>query len=192
MQKKVVEINVENNLESIGSKNKSVKKSKAQNEVESFGIVEINNTSSKRRVKNQKDKGYEKNVVSALKKGVKKNLNKVEDYLNFDFRSKANKQENKVEETSLKVEKRATKTAVSKSTEEKINAVIAAMGLKTAQIEASEEIITNKVDGETKTFKIEAEDNRQVINAVEACDRFVFDEAAERIMSIARIGHLFD
>lgn len=188
----MVEINVENNLESIGSKNKSVKKSKAQNEVESFGIVEINNTSSKRRVKNQKDKGYEKNVVSALKKGVKKNLNKVEDYLNFDFRSKANKQENKVEETSLKVEKRATKTAVSKSTEEKINAVIAAMGLKTAQIEASEEIITNKVDGETKTFKIEAEDNRQVINAVEACDRFVFDEAAERIMSIARIGHLFD
>ena len=100
MVKKLVTIDVEDKELKKSAKSVSAKKTKAveKKEVEDFGIVEINNASAVKKVKNKIEKGFEKNVSSAVKKTVKAKTSKVDDYFDFSFRT--NESENKVEKTS--------------------------------------------------------------------------------------------
>lgn len=143
-----VDVEDENLTNSASSKTTKLVKSSAEKEVESFGIVEINNNSSKKRVKSTKDLGFEKNNTACAKKSVKSKVHEVEDYFDFSFRP---------------TQKVATKKVASKpaSTTKKIK-------------------------------KIEEVAHRQIIELAEACDRPSFDETAEKIVSVARMGSLFE
>jgi len=91
MAKKLVEIEVndEKLTKTAQSRQSGVKKSVAEAEVESFGVVEINNTSSKNKVQKKADAGYEKNVTSGSRRPVKTKVSEVEDYTDFCFRKTA-------------------------------------------------------------------------------------------------------
>lgn len=91
MAKKLYEIEVDNeNLtKTAKSKASSVAKSVAEVEAESFGILEINNASSTKKVSKKADAGYEKNVTVAKKRQIKSQISEVEDYTDFCFRKTA-------------------------------------------------------------------------------------------------------
>lgn len=92
MEKKVFAVQLDDkSLETSASKLAEVKVSKSQKEVEKFGVVGINNKSSKGKVKKTTDIGYEKNIISTSKKSVKSSISYVDDY--FDFSFKVNKKE---------------------------------------------------------------------------------------------------
>ena len=77
----------EKNIEStVGSKSSKVVADASQNEIESLGVVEINNNSAKKKIKNSIILGFEKNITGAEKKSVKTELSKVDDYFDFSFR----------------------------------------------------------------------------------------------------------
>ena len=135
MVKKLVTIDVEDKELKKTAKSVSAKKTKAaeKNEVENFGIVEINNASAVKKVKNKTEKGFEKNVNSTTKRTVKAKTSKVDDYFDFSFR-----------------------TSVSESAKE-----------------------------ETPVLKMEEETN--VVSEV-----VKFDNEADRIIMVARLGSLFD
>lgn len=146
MAKKLVTIDVEDkNLKtsagSVKAKNTKVAEKK---EIENFGIVEINNASSTKKVKANTEKGFEKNVSGEAKKSVKTKTSQVDDYFDFSFKTKAAKVEEKKEEKVQEV-------AVLKVSEE----------VKTAQC--------NNV-------------------ASSVC----FDNEANNVIRVARIGSLFD
>ena len=94
MAKKVYTIEVEDKKLESTTKAKRVRtvKSKAEKEVESFGIVEINNASATSKVKNKTDKGFEKNIVGTTQKSVKQQVNEVEDYFDFCFKVEEKKE----------------------------------------------------------------------------------------------------
>ena len=91
MAKKIyeIEVNDENLTKTAKSKANSVAKSVAEAEVESFGVFEINNTSSIKKVAKKADAGYEKNVTVAKKRQIKSQVSEVEDYADFCFRKTA-------------------------------------------------------------------------------------------------------
>ena len=91
MAKKIyeIEVNDENLTKTAKSKANSVAKSVAEAEVESFGILEINNASSSKKVSKKVDAGYEKNVTVAKKRQIKSQISEVEDYADFCFRKTA-------------------------------------------------------------------------------------------------------
>ena len=108
MVKKLITIDVEDKELKKSAKSVSAKKTKPveKNEVENFGIVEINNAGAIKKVKNKTEKGFEKNVSSATKRTVKAKTSKVDDYFDFSFR--ANVSESAKEETPvLKMEEEA-------------------------------------------------------------------------------------
>ena len=88
MVKKLVTINVED--KELKSTTKSVVSKKSnvveKKEVENFGVVEINNSSAVKKVRGKSEKGFEKNVSSSVKKSVKAQTSKVDDYFDFSFR----------------------------------------------------------------------------------------------------------
>ena len=91
MAKKVyeIEVNNENLTNTAKSKSSEVKKSVAEQTVETFGVVEINNASSAKKVSKKTDAGYEKNVTTAKKRQIKAQISEVEDYTDFCFRKTA-------------------------------------------------------------------------------------------------------
>lgn len=111
-----VELNDEKLIASKGSKAAKVSALESQREVEAFGIVEINNNSSKNKIKNKKDAGFEKNVLESQKKAVKSNLAQIDDYFDFSFRPTA-KVEEKVVEKKVAAKKTSCKTT--KTTDKK-------------------------------------------------------------------------
>lgn len=88
MVKKLVTIDVEDKELKKTAKSVSAKKTKTveKKEVENFGIVEINNASSVKKVSKKTEKGFEKNVSTAAKRTVKAKTSKVDDYFDFSFR----------------------------------------------------------------------------------------------------------
>ena len=169
MVKKFYTIEVDDENLKNTAKSKSVKtdKSVSEKEVESFGIVEINNSSSKCKVRNTKDVGFEKNVTNCGKKTIKAQVSQVVDYFDFSFRPEAEVKEEKV------ATKKCTKKATAKTTTK----------AKTATKTAKKTTTVLKIDEE----KIEAE--RSINLAVEVCERT--DDQAEKIVSVARLGSLF-
>ena len=92
MAKKIYEIKV-NDKSLVSTKpvaDKPVKVDKS--EVEQYGVLEINNASSKKMVKNKTEKGFEKNLTSSAQKTVKSKTSKVDDYFDFSFRKRSNQQ----------------------------------------------------------------------------------------------------
>lgn len=116
MAKKLVTIDVEDkNLKaSAGSVKAKTAKAAEKKEIENFGIVEINNASSAKKVKANTEKGFEKIVSGESKKSVKAKTSQVDDYFDFSFKTKAAKTA-KVEE---KKEEKVQETAVLKVSEE--------------------------------------------------------------------------
>ena len=117
MVKKIVTIDVEDKEIKKTKKSVSAKKavSDEKKEVENFGIVEINNASSVKKVKNKTEKGFEKNVSETVKKAVKSKTSKVDDYFDFDFRANSSE----VKAVEVKIEE----TPVLKMEEEHVEAI---------------------------------------------------------------------
>lgn len=112
MVKKLVTIDVEDKELKKTTKTVSAKKTKTveKKEVENFGIVEINNASSAKKVSKKAEKGFEKNVSETTKRTVKAKTSKVDDYFDFSFR--VNSTEAVAEEAPvLKIEAEEVKTA---------------------------------------------------------------------------------
>lgn len=164
MSDRVKTFNVEdtNLVSSAKSKTKKVKESVAQAEAEKFGIVEINNSSSKSKVKKTAERGFERNNVSCSKKPIKSKLHKVDDY--FDFNLRAN------------------------SKSEEANGKASALKMKTEDVEVIKEKTASSKSVQSKVANTE---RHQAIIA-EVADRVVFDEEANRNIAVARIGALFD
>jgi hypothetical protein len=112
MVKKLVTIDVEDKDLKKTKKSTVSKKAKTveKKEVENFGIVEINNASSAKKVKNTTEKGFEKNVSETVKRTVKAKTSQVDDYFDFDFR--ANVSEKKEESSVLKMSEEVKVEAV--------------------------------------------------------------------------------
>lgn len=102
MSKKFYTLEIdEKNLEtSVKANNAEQKKTVSQSEVESFGIVEINNASASKKLKNTAEKGFEKVVSGAEKKTVKAEIHKVDDYFDFSFKS-TDKMEEKIDDNEI-------------------------------------------------------------------------------------------
>ena len=112
MVKKLVTIDVDDKDLKKTKKSTVSKKAKTveKKEVENFGIVEINNASSAKKVKNTTEKGFEKNVSETVKRTVKAKTSQVDDYFDFDFR--ANVSEKKEESSGLKMSEEVKVEAV--------------------------------------------------------------------------------
>lgn len=196
--------------------------------VEDFSIANLSSNRSTR-----KKSEYECNKNLNTKITIKRNLSKVENYAEFDFRAgrKTSVELKKPEiktEISVKVEepakvatvvkekKEKSKTAVAKKTCSSKKATSKAnvkseyevtkydvelirelLGLtetsnsRETVISEDSEIVVVKADAPAK-FKEREDEFRQSSVVAVACDRDVCDDAAERIVSIARMGALFD
>lgn len=122
MAKKLVTINVEDK-ELVTPKRVAKTKTEVQEkkEIENFGIVEINNASSAKKVKKNVERGFEKNVSGEAKKTVKSKTSQVEDYFDFSFRKN---EQAKVEDVKdVKVTKKASSSANSVKKVEKSEVV---------------------------------------------------------------------
>lgn len=101
MVRKVYTVKVDDEkLASAGSKQTKINANNAEKEVQNYGILEINNNSSKGKIKNLKDAGFQKNVTNAEKKSIKATISKVDDYFDFSFRPEVKVEE--VKKTSAK------------------------------------------------------------------------------------------
>ncbi len=128
MAKKLVTIDVEDKELKKTKKSTVSKKAKTaeKKEVENFGIVEINNASSAKKVKNTAEKGFEKNVSETVKRSVKAKTSKVDDYFDFDFR--ANVAEKKEETPVLKMSEEVVAESVSIDNEASRIIMVARLG----------------------------------------------------------------
>lgn len=181
MTKNLVTIDIQDKNLKSSAKTVTSKKVKPEEkkEIETFGIVEINNSSSAKKVKSNVERGFEKNVSGESKKTVKSKVSQVEDYFDFSFRKdvvekNANLSE-KNEKTTTKTAKSATKakTTTAKTTARKTTAK--------KQDAVKEEVSALKIDNEIETEKVK--------NTYETVD---FDSEANQIIRVARIGSLFD
>ena len=164
-----IQVKDENLKASVKSKSVKTKKTASEKEVETFGIVEINNASSKGKMKNSADAGFEKNVTSCAKKAIKAQVSKVDDYFDFSFRP----------------EEKVAKVATKKATVEKKSTV----AKKTTKAKNTVE----KQSAKTSILKIDDEKiERSYAVVAEACERLTSDDDAARIISVARMGLLFD
>lgn len=128
MAKKLVTIDIESKNLKVSEKPSESKSAKVEEkkEVENFGIVEINNASATKKLKNKQDKGFEKNVSGSAKKSVKAETAKVEDYFDFSFRTNqsaktASSKESKVDVKADKKVETVQTTPVLKINEEMKN-----------------------------------------------------------------------
>lgn len=187
MAKKVYTLSLdEKNLQSSVSHKSAVDKKKtcAQKEVEEFGIVEINNAGASKKVKNNKEVGYEKVVSCASKKQVKENIHQVDDYFDFSFRpEKQVVKESKKEEAKVitkpakKVEAKATAKKSTKPALKETEVII-----DNSKKTVSAPSINPKHIAEVKTYKMEET----------SPERTIYDDAACYNISVARMGALFD
>ena len=145
-----------------GSKASKVATRDSEKEVETYGIVEINNNSAKKKVKNTNDVGFEKNVTGSEKKAVKSNLAQIDDYFDFSFRPCA-KAETKIE---VKVEKQV---------DVKVSA-------KKACVKKAVKESANKAVVEKKT---------EIIDNAKSCQSYTMSDEARKVVSVARAGSLF-
>ncbi len=184
MTKKVYTIKVDDENLKNTAKSKSVetKKKASEEAVETFGILEINNASSKSKVRKTADAGFVKNETGCAKKNVKSKVSEVEDYFDFSFRPQTKTAEVKVE-AKAEVKKAPAKKAATKTVAKK---EVKSKTTKTAKAEAK--------TSSASTLKMpatEEKSERTKVVVAEVCDRICFDDDAEKIMSVARLGALF-
>ena len=214
MSRKVftLEIKDEVQAKSEPAKKVSTKTEKKSADFE-FGVSEINNSSAKKRVTQKTELGYEKNVCSASKKPVKAKVEEVDDYFDFCFKKpvKTVALEEKVEEikpqslisekliemlTDEEVKKPASKKPAKTTTKEPVTKKTTTTKTKTVKKEPTKKTTTKKTQTKTesakKATKIKEVVKEEVIKT--AIEKFeeVLDDDALRVVSVARIGSLFD
>ena len=174
MAKKVYTIDVASKNLKVSAKPSESKSVKTQEkkEVENFGIVEINNASATKKIKNNVEKGFEKNLSGTAKKSVKAETAKVEDYFDFSFRT--NQSAKKVSETKEEKVETKTKSAVKKS-ESKV-----------------EKTSVQKVDDTQVAVSVKNIDDIKSSQSENVSKSVKFDNDANQIVRVARIGSLFD
>lgn len=140
MAKKFVTIDVEDkDLTASTEPVKAEVKKQETKEIETFGIVEINNASAVKKIKSNKDKGFEKNVSGEAKRTIKSKTSQVEDYFDFSFRTN--------EKAKVEVLKEEPKTKIEKVTEVK------AMP-KTEEIKKQEKILAESVNFDSEANQV--------------------------------------
>lgn len=178
MAKKLVTIDVQDKKLKSSAKVATSKKVKEETkEIENFGVLEINNASSAKKVKNNAERGFEKTVSGETKKAVKTKISQVDDYFDFSFRKND-------EEKNEKVAAKTTKTAAS------------AVKTKTTTAKKVTKKVEVKAEAETKVaekvVELKNETNAQSEQIKSAYEAVSFDSDANQIIRVARIGSLFD
>lgn len=177
MAKKLVTIDVQDKKLKSSAKVATSKKVKEETkEIENFGVMEINNASSAKKVKNNAERGFEKTVSGETKKAVKNKISQVDDYFDFSFR--------KDEET--KSAKTATKTTKTSASAVKTKTTTAKKVTKKAEVKAEKEEVVEK------SLELKTEANTQNEQIKSAYEAVCFDSDANQIIRVARIGSLFD
>lgn len=160
MVRKLITVDLKDeNITSSASTKKVNRANSTQTQVEELGVIEINNKSSRKKLKNDKELGFEKNTMNSSKKSVKSKLQKVEDYFDFDLRQGCTKLAEEVSKEPVKCDN--------------------------ADVRISE----NAASSVKYTL---SETNLDVAMNAEACNCFEIDDEAKRIISVARMGSLFD
>ncbi len=170
--------------------------------------------------KGKKRTEYECNKIENVCAKVNKNLSVVEDYSDFSLKvkkvgiakSKSVDVAKNVGKTQGEMETKAlsatevlavnASTSAKNKTQKSANSSknCAKCASKTAKTEKlnknplnlEDEVVTKVNTAPTATIKIKEDDFRQTIQTAAACNRVVFDEAAEQVVNIARMGSLFD
>ena len=176
MAKKVYTIDVASKNLKVSTKpseSNAVKVKEENKEVEKFGIVEINNASATKKLKNTQEKGFEKNISGSTKKSVKAETAKVEDYFDFSFRTNQ-LVKNMAEKSEKTAESKTIKNTMQKKTAE-----------KKAEVKAEEKT-------ETKTASLKISDELKNKQTENVSNSVKFDNDANQIVRVARIGSLFD
>ena len=203
MNKKVYELKIDEKSvkSSAASKKVKAKKEPVKSEVETLGFVEINNKAGKVEAHGV---GYEKVATNETKKAVKSELNHIEDYFDFSFRpetvvevkaepkakaTKAKKATTKA--CSVKAEKTTTKACKAKTEKATDKKTTTKAATKKACKKA--EVVVEKVEAvPCEVLKMQAsEDGRQSEVVAKACNCFAYDEEANNVVAIARMGYLF-
>lgn len=191
------------NLEINKVLDKQVIKSKpAETVVEDISIIEL---STKKTVGKKKD---EFAICKTEKKnsGVKKNLSKVEDWVEFDFRANKSKAIANEVVAEVKAEKPEVKTDAAKVVSDKKETAPKTCKQKvkaTVKKEETVKVLSSEAKSEddvlvqdktsSASLKIKDENlERQAGNLAQACDLFCFDDNAKMVVNIARAGALFD
>lgn len=189
MSRKVftLEIKDEVQAKSEPAKKASIKVEKKADSFE-FGVSEINNSSAKKRVTQKTVLGYEKNVCSASKKPVKAKVEEVDDYFDFCFKKPvktvalAEKPEVVETKVELKVAEKPATTTTTKT--------------KTVKKEPTKKTTTKmtqtKTESAKKATKIKEVVKEEVIKTEMEKFEEVLDADALRVISVARMGSLFD
>ena len=204
MAKKIytLEIDEKNLGTTVGSKT-TVQKNNVQTEVETLGVVEINNASASKKLKNNASKGFEKVVSGTTRRTVKAEISHVEDYFDFSFRPMA--------DTKTEAEKE-----IDNDVYEFIKDVLGFAGQDVGTVEdiveeyvsktveepkAKKEKVAKKtttrakkkVDSKTATIlKVEAEHIEEIRNCQVQAEVCAYDDDARYNIDIARLGSLFD
>lgn len=170
MVKKLVTIDVNDENLTISAKSVNAKtaKVKEETEMEKLGFVEINSASAKK-AKSASAKGYEKNVSESVKRGVKAKTSMVEDYFDFSFRVNEKAKETVEEKNSAKTAK-----------------------AKTAKSAAKTSTKTSKSTAKAKSTTLKIDDNLKKEQDSNLSSSVSFDNEANQIIRVARIGSLFD
>lgn len=204
MAKKVYTLKVdEKNLEtSVKAKAVEQKKTAAESAVEAYGIAQINNASASKKLKNNKDKGFEKVVSGSAKKSVKTELSQVDDYFDFSFKKTAKEPVDSADDI-LELVREIFGTLVEESTQEaKVEEVKAQAEKKVAKtVKATKKAPAKKVatkksvkeDNKTSTIlKVDVENIEEIRNCQVQAEVCAYDDDAIYNIDIARIGSLFD
>lgn len=145
-------------------------KSFSLNTVEDFSILEV----STKKSNGEKKTHYELNRTEAKKTGTKKTLSVVDDYAQFDFRAGRSRKSDieKTENATVSVKKSCKRKPKSES-----------------KVQEPVLVVEKNSEGSIKLEKSELE--RHIMKVAEASERFETDDAASRVVLVARMGSLF-
>ena len=151
--------------------------------VDDFSIVEVSTKNST----GKKKTNYVVSRTEPKKTNTKKALSVVDDYLEFDFRANKRAASSKVEENkATKALEEKLNTESSKSSAKKVGEN------KKVKAEVKKEpvvVVEKNTEGSIKLERDELE--RHIMRAAEASERFETDDAASRVVLVARMGSLF-
>ena len=202
MAKKIYTLEIDEKNLGTSAKAVAEKKSAVQTEVESFGIVEINNAGASKKIKNKNDKGFEKVVNGTSRKTVKSEISQVEDYFDFSFRPRVKVEEKVIDEVDEDVYEFIKEVlgfagqdvgSIEDITKSYVEAAeVAPKAVKTKTTKKTTKS-NKKADSKTATIlKVEADHIEEIRNCQVQAEVSAYDDDARYNIDIARIGSLFD
>lgn len=140
------------------------------NKVDDFTVVEISTKKSSGKQKNN----YVVSRTENQKPKTKKTLSVVDDYIEFDFRA------NRAQKSDVKSAESATISAKK------------SCGRKKTVAKMSKEPVVTVEKNTEGSIRLEKSDlERHIMKVAEASERFDTDDAASRVILVARMGSLF-